>query len=84
MSKSGVPKRFHVSVGGRKGRLFKVANRDLKGGRGKHRKYLPHAFTEQGVAMLSSVLNSDRAEPPLSTAPPFWYPQRIGTNPSKG
>jgi len=30
-------------------------------GHGKHRKYLPYAFTEQGVAMLSSVLNSKRA-----------------------
>lgn len=30
-------------------------------GRGKHRKYLPYAFTEQGVAMLSSVLRSERA-----------------------
>ena len=29
--------------------------------RGQHSKYLPFAFTEQGVAMLSSVLNSDRA-----------------------
>jgi hypothetical protein len=29
--------------------------------RGKHPKYLPYAFTEQGVAMLSSVLRSDRA-----------------------
>jgi hypothetical protein len=29
--------------------------------RGKHRKYRPYAFTEQGVAMLSSVLNSRRA-----------------------
>jgi hypothetical protein len=29
--------------------------------RGKHSKYLPYAFTEQGVAMLSSVLRSDRA-----------------------
>jgi len=29
--------------------------------RGKHIKYLPYAFTEQGVAMLSSVLKSDRA-----------------------
>ncbi len=28
---------------------------------GKNIKYLPHAFTEQGVAMLSSVLNSERA-----------------------
>lgn len=33
----------------------------LKPGRGKHRKYLPLVFTEQGVAMLSGVLNSDRA-----------------------
>ena len=29
--------------------------------RGRHVKYLPYAFTEQGVAMLSSVLNSERA-----------------------
>ncbi|MEW6041390.1 MAG: ORF6N domain-containing protein [Elusimicrobiota bacterium] len=29
--------------------------------RGEHFKYLPYAFTEQGVAMLSSVLNSERA-----------------------
>jgi len=29
--------------------------------RGKHSKYMPLAFTEQGVAMLSSVLNSNRA-----------------------
>jgi hypothetical protein len=29
--------------------------------RGEHSKYLPYAFTEQGVAMLSSVLNSKRA-----------------------
>ncbi len=33
----------------------------LKTRRGQHRKYLPYAFTEQGVAMLSGVLNSDRA-----------------------
>lgn len=32
-----------------------------EGGRGKHRKYLPYAFTEQGVAMLSSVLRSPQA-----------------------
>ncbi|MBI5416283.1 MAG: ORF6N domain-containing protein [Candidatus Omnitrophica bacterium] len=29
--------------------------------RGQHAKYMPYAFTEQGIAMLSSVLNSDRA-----------------------
>ncbi len=33
----------------------------LKQGRGGHRKYLPYVFTEQGVAMLSSVLNSEQA-----------------------
>jgi hypothetical protein len=33
----------------------------LKKGRGQHSKYLPYAFTEQGVAMLSSVLRSRRA-----------------------
>ena len=30
--------------------------------RGQHLKYLPFAFTEHGILMLSSVLNSERAE----------------------
>jgi len=30
--------------------------------RGQHVKYLPYAFTEHGILMLSSVLNSERAE----------------------
>ena len=33
----------------------------LEPGRGRYRKYVPYAFTEQGVAMLSSVLKSERA-----------------------
>ena len=33
----------------------------LKVARGFHRKYLPYVFTEQGVAMLSTVLRSPRA-----------------------
>ena len=33
-------------------------NEDL---RGRHTKYLPYAFTEQGVAMLSAVLRSEKA-----------------------
>ena len=33
----------------------------LKLGRGQHRKYLPFVYTEQGVAMLSSVLKNNRA-----------------------
>lgn len=33
----------------------------LNKGRGQHSKYLPMAFAEQGVAMLSSVLKSKKA-----------------------
>jgi hypothetical protein len=33
----------------------------LKTGRGSNIKYLPYAFTEQGVAMLSGILNSEKA-----------------------
>ena len=33
----------------------------LEIGKGNHPKYLPFTFTEQGVAMLSAVLNSQRA-----------------------
>jgi hypothetical protein len=33
----------------------------LKTGRGQHRKFLPHAFTEQGALMAASVLNSPQA-----------------------
>lgn len=30
-------------------------------GRGQHKKYLPYVFTEQGIAMLSAVLHSQKA-----------------------
>lgn len=30
----------------------------LKNGRGQHTKYLPYAFTEQGLAMLSGILST--------------------------
>jgi hypothetical protein len=33
----------------------------LENMRGKHRKYIPYVFTEQGVAMLSAVLKSQTA-----------------------
>jgi hypothetical protein len=38
-----------------------IATLEKGQGRGKYSKYLPSAFTEQGVAMLSSVLNSEKA-----------------------
>lgn len=40
----------------------------LKTGRGQHRKYLPYAFTEQGVAMLSARSSSIG---PRTAAPPW-------------
>lgn len=44
-----------------KGDSLRLQTETLKTGRGRHTKYLPYAFTEQGVAMLSGVLNSDKA-----------------------
>ena len=38
-----------------------LKNTPSKEQRGRHTKYRPYAFTEQGVAMLSSVLKSQRA-----------------------
>ena len=32
-----------------------------KNGRGQHRKYMPYAFTEQGIAMLSGLLKNEIA-----------------------
>ncbi len=40
---------------------LRFQNGIIKKGRGEHTKYLPYAFTEQGLAMLSGVLNSDLA-----------------------
>ena len=39
---------------------LRLQNETSKKGRGGTR-YLPYAFTEQGVAMLSGILNSDKA-----------------------
>jgi hypothetical protein len=41
--------------------LFRLRSQIVTLKQGEHRKYLPYVFTEQGVAMLSSVLHSDRA-----------------------
>ena len=40
---------------------LRCKNCTLNKGRGQHPKYMPFAFTEHGVAQLSSVLNSDIA-----------------------
>lgn len=43
------------------GNFLRTQNVTIKDTRGKHRKYLPYVFTEQGVAMLSAVLRSETA-----------------------
>ena len=43
------------------GDSLRLQNETLKKGRGRHTKYFPYVFTEQGVAMLSGVLNSEKA-----------------------
>jgi len=53
------PDDFMFEVTKEENQSLRSQNVTLK--RGQHSKYLPFAFTEQGVAMLSSVLNSDRA-----------------------
>ncbi len=50
--------------------VFKLTNEEYKSlrsqfvtlKRGQHSKYLPYAFTEHGILMLSNVLRSKRAE----------------------
>lgn len=43
------------------GDSLRSQNVTLKTGKGKHRKYIPYVFTEQGVAMISGVLRSETA-----------------------
>ena len=47
--------------------IVTLENHTLPAGRGKYSKYLPFAFTEQGIAMLSSVLRNETA---FIAAPP--------------
>src|SRR6266542_1521309 len=50
---------LHVSTQRRGDKIFDSPIWNIKGRGG--RRHFPYAFTEQGVAMLSSVLNSERA-----------------------
>lgn len=40
---------------------LRCQNGTLESGKGQHSKYLPYAFTEQGVSQLSGILRSQRA-----------------------
>ena len=52
--------RFQAETLDKSGNPLRLQNETSKPGRGGTR-YLPYAFTEQGVAMLSGILNSDKA-----------------------
>ncbi len=53
------PEDFMFQLTWQETKFLRSQNATLK--RGQHAKYKSYAFTEQGVAMLSSVLNSERA-----------------------
>jgi hypothetical protein len=55
------PEDFMVQLTAEEADSLRCQTGTLKTGRGRHRKFRPYAFTEQGVAMLSSVLRSRRA-----------------------
>jgi len=55
-NRSRFPEDFMFQLSAEENEGLRSQNVTLKPGRGQHRKYRPYAFTEQGVAMLSSVL----------------------------
>jgi ORF6N domain. len=55
------PEDFMFQLNREEARLLRSQTVTLEMGRGRYSKYPPYAFTEQGVAMLSSVLRSPRA-----------------------
>jgi len=57
---SRFPEDFMFQLSESEETFLRSQNATLKG-KGRHSKYLSFAFTEQGVAMLSSVLHSKRA-----------------------
>ena len=53
------PEDFYFELTKEESLRFQIGT--IKTGRGQHSKYLPYVFTEQGVAMLASVLKSKTA-----------------------
>ena len=51
--------RFQIVTSNRQAKSLRLQDETSKGRGGT--RYMPYAFTEQGVAMLSSVLRSDKA-----------------------
>ena len=60
-NKERFPERFMFQLDASEYASLRSQIATLENGRGRHRKYAPHVFTEQGVSMLSGVLNSKTA-----------------------
>jgi hypothetical protein len=60
-NKARFPIDFMFQLTAAETRALRLRSQTVTLKRGRHRKYRPFAFTEQGVAMLSSVLRSPRA-----------------------
>ncbi len=58
---SRFPEDFIFQLTAEEYNALKSQNATLEKGRGKHSKYLPFAFTQEGIVMLSSVLSSETA-----------------------
>lgn len=58
---SRFPSDFMVELTREEYNALRCQNGTIENGRGEHSKYLPYAFMENGVAMLSSVLTSEVA-----------------------
>ena len=55
------PEDFMFEISHEEYNSLRCQNGTLKSGRGQHAKYMPYAFTEEGVAMLSGILRSPMA-----------------------
>lgn len=78
------PDDFMFQVTNEEWKFLKSQNVMLEAGqgKGKHSKYMPYAFTEQGVAMLAGLLNSDVAiAVNISIMRAFVYVRNILANP---
>ena len=55
------PEDFVFQLSDEEAAASRLQSATLKTGRGQHRKYLPHVFTEHGAIMAATLLNSPRA-----------------------
>ena len=55
------PEDFMFEISHEEYNSLRCQNGTLKSGRGQHAKYMPYAFIEEGVAMLSGILRSPMA-----------------------